>query len=41
MELQPGAESILHIHPHQEERYEVLAGTVDLFLDGKWHQHVF
>jgi mannose-6-phosphate isomerase-like protein (cupin superfamily) len=26
----------LHIHPRQQEEYEVLAGTLDVLLDGRW-----
>jgi len=28
----------VHIHPHQEESLEVLSGTLDVFLDGRWRQ---
>jgi mannose-6-phosphate isomerase-like protein (cupin superfamily) len=28
----------LHLHPHQEESYEVLAGTLDVFVDGDWRE---
>jgi mannose-6-phosphate isomerase-like protein (cupin superfamily) len=28
----------LHVHPHQEESYEVLAGTLDVFVDGRWRE---
>jgi mannose-6-phosphate isomerase-like protein (cupin superfamily) len=38
MELSPGAESIIHRHPHQDERYEVIHGKIDLFVDGEWRQ---
>ena len=38
MELIPGAESILHRHPNQDERYEVIFGTIDLFVDSAWRQ---
>lgn len=27
-----------HVHPHQEERFEVLSGTLDVLLDGEWRQ---
>jgi len=27
-----------HVHPGQEESFEVLAGTLDVFVDGKWRQ---
>lgn len=35
-EFAPGARSGQHVHPHQEERYEVLSGVLDVFLDGRW-----
>ena len=28
----------LHIHPHQEESYEVLSGVLDVFIDGRWRE---
>jgi mannose-6-phosphate isomerase-like protein (cupin superfamily) len=28
----------LHIHPHQEERYDVLDGVLDVFIDGRWRE---
>jgi mannose-6-phosphate isomerase-like protein (cupin superfamily) len=28
----------VHIHPHQEETYQVVSGTADVFLNGRWHQ---
>jgi len=28
----------LHVHPHQEESYEVLAGVLDVFVDGQWRE---
>ena len=28
----------VHIHPHQEESYEVLAGVLDVFVDGRWRE---
>jgi quercetin dioxygenase-like cupin family protein len=27
-----------HVHPDQEESFEVFEGTLDVFLDGKWTQ---
>lgn len=33
----PGAKSARHIHPRQDESYQVLTGKLDLFLDGRWH----
>ena len=33
----PGAKSARHIHPRQDESYQVLSGKLDLFLDGQWH----
>ena len=26
----------VHVHPHQDETYEVLSGVLDVFLDGRW-----
>jgi len=26
----------VHVHPHQEESYEVLNGVLDVFVDGRW-----
>lgn len=34
----PGARSSHHIHPRQDESYQVLSGTLDLFLDNEWHK---
>jgi mannose-6-phosphate isomerase-like protein (cupin superfamily) len=28
----------LHIHPHQEESYEVLSGVLDVFINGEWRE---
>ena len=28
----------VHIHPQQEETYQVVSGTADVFLNGRWHQ---
>jgi mannose-6-phosphate isomerase-like protein (cupin superfamily) len=27
-----------HMHPHQEESYEVLSGVLDVFIDGQWRE---
>ncbi len=35
-ELAPGAHTAVHVHPSQEDSYEVLSGTLDVFLDGRW-----
>jgi len=36
--LQPGAGGApLHVHPNQEERFEVKDGVVDVFHGGAWH----
>jgi len=35
-EFAPGAWSGQHVHPHQEESYEVLSGNLDVFQDGLW-----
>jgi quercetin dioxygenase-like cupin family protein len=34
----PGASSSHHIHPMQDESYQVRSGTLDLFLDKEWHK---
>jgi quercetin dioxygenase-like cupin family protein len=34
----PGAATMLHIHPTQQETYRVLSGTLDVFRDGKWNR---
>jgi mannose-6-phosphate isomerase-like protein (cupin superfamily) len=34
---EPGSSTNLHIHPEQEETYEVLEGALEVFLDGRWH----
>lgn len=36
--FRPGAYGGRHIHPMQDERYQVLSGTLDLFLDNQWHK---
>lgn len=37
--MKPGAGGApLHIHPHQEERFEVKEGVVDVFHNGTWHK---
>ena len=28
----------LHLHPHQEESFEVQAGILDVFIDGHWRE---
>lgn len=28
----------VHLHPHQEDSYKVLSGTLDVYVDGKLHQ---
>jgi len=35
-ELYPGGKSALHIHPNQDETYEVKEGEMQLFIDGGW-----
>lgn len=34
--FRPGAQSTVHIHPQQDESYQVLSGTMELFLDNQW-----
>ena len=33
---QPGSETLIHYHPEQEETYEVLEGTLEVFRDSRW-----
>jgi mannose-6-phosphate isomerase-like protein (cupin superfamily) len=28
----------LHVHPHQEESFEVLSGVLDICIDGQWRE---
>jgi len=28
----------LHVHPHQEEGFEVLSGVLDVCIDGQWRE---
>jgi mannose-6-phosphate isomerase-like protein (cupin superfamily) len=35
-ELYPGGESAIHVHPHQDEIYEVREGEIQLYLNGSW-----
>lgn len=35
-ELFPGGESAIHVHPDQDETYEVKEGEIQVYLDGKW-----
>jgi uncharacterized RmlC-like cupin family protein len=37
-ELLPGARTAKHIHPHQDDGYEVLSGTLDVFFNGRWER---
>jgi len=37
--LKPGASGApRHVHPHQEERFEVKEGVLDVFHNGAWHK---
>lgn len=36
---EPGSKTLIHYHPEQEERYEVLEGDLEVFRDGRW-EHV-
>jgi len=37
--LKPGARGApRHVHPHQEERFEVQEGVLDVFHNGAWHK---
>ncbi len=35
-ELIPGGASAIHIHPNQDETYEVREGEIELFMNGEW-----
>jgi quercetin dioxygenase-like cupin family protein len=35
-ELYPGGESAIHVHPHQDEIYQVIEGEIELYLNGSW-----
>ena len=35
-ELFPGGQSAIHIHPQQDEIYEVKEGEMQVYIDGKW-----
>ena len=34
--LEPGGNTNFHYHPEQEETYEVVEGTLEVFYDGGW-----
>ena len=36
--LEPGGHTDPHYHPEQEETYEVLDGTLEVFWDRDWHE---
>jgi len=36
--LEPGGHTNDHYHPAQEETFQVLAGTLEVFRDGDWHK---
>jgi mannose-6-phosphate isomerase-like protein (cupin superfamily) len=36
--LEPGGHTTIHYHPEQEETYQVLEGTLEVFRDGDWHK---
>jgi mannose-6-phosphate isomerase-like protein (cupin superfamily) len=39
MAFAPGFEGPpVHVHPHQQESYEVLSGVLDVFIDGQWRE---
>ena len=37
-EFAPGAWSGLHVHPYQEESFELLSGTLEVFAEGRWRR---
>src|SRR5687768_16675269 len=34
--LYPGGESAIHVHPQQDEIYEVQEGEMQVYIDGSW-----
>ena len=36
-ELYPGGQSAIHVHPAQDEIYEVREGVIQLYINGKWN----
>jgi quercetin dioxygenase-like cupin family protein len=36
--LEPGGHTTNHYHPAQEETFQVLDGTLEIFRDGDWHR---
>jgi quercetin dioxygenase-like cupin family protein len=36
--LEPGGHTNLHYHPEQEETFQVLEGTLEVFRDGDWYK---
>jgi quercetin dioxygenase-like cupin family protein len=32
----PGSQTMIHYHPEQEETYQVVEGTLEVFRDGQW-----
>ena len=36
--LEPRGHTTIHYHPEQEETYQVLEGTLEVFRDGDWHK---
>ena len=37
-ELYPGGEPAIHVHPDQDEVYEVKEGEIQLYLNGNWRR---
>lgn len=35
-ELYPGGESAIHVHPHQDEIYEVQEGEMEVYIESCW-----
>ena len=36
--LEPRGHTNLHYHPEQEQTYQVLEGTLEVFRNGQWHE---
>ncbi len=34
---EPASKTLIHYHPEQEETYQILEGTLEVFHDGQWH----
>jgi mannose-6-phosphate isomerase-like protein (cupin superfamily) len=37
-EFAPGSWSGYHVHPHQDESFQLLSGTLEVFAEGRWRR---